>query len=272
MKWVTPARPKTDRIACPWLIRRFIDPDADIQYVPAEQVLPVARATGGRSFDAPGADYTHERGKCTFEVLIDRHDLGADPALAELARIVHAADIADDVATHRFGAALRAIGEGGLGAEPHLTNGCSPAARSSTTRSTLGAPHRPPGNRTGERRLPRPRRDPRRALAAMNRTTRPPAERPVRTFPSGRRPSSRSNWPGRIILVQPLSPWCRSRTGSVSSSRPGGPRGAAPEPPRPRPLAPRPDGDMSGNRSAEAPNLPDLPKVAAWPGIIAAWR
>ena len=116
MKWVTRERPKTDRIACPWLIRRFIDPDAEIVYVPADEVLATA-ALGARSFDAPGADYTHRDGMCSFEVLIQAFDLGDDPALDRLARIVHAADIADDVASHPFGAALRAIGEAGARVE-----------------------------------------------------------------------------------------------------------------------------------------------------------
>ncbi len=71
MKWVTRARPKTDRIACPWLIRRIIDPDADILYVPPEEVLDVAEREGARSFDAPGAEFTHHGAKCSFEVLID---------------------------------------------------------------------------------------------------------------------------------------------------------------------------------------------------------
>src|SRR5215468_4722549 len=92
MKWVTRSRPKTDRIACPWLIRRFIDPGAQFLFVPAETVLEVARAAHGRSFDAKGADFTHraappgaEVGQlCTFEVLVADHDLGSDPALAEL--------------------------------------------------------------------------------------------------------------------------------------------------------------------------------------------
>lgn len=115
--WVTRARPKTDRIACPWLIRRFIDPDAEIVYAPADRVLDTARTRGGYSFDAAGADHTHQDGRCTFEVLIDRYQLGGDPALVELARIVHAADIASDADTHPFGAALRAIGEAGVDVE-----------------------------------------------------------------------------------------------------------------------------------------------------------
>jgi len=118
VKWVTRQRPKTDRIACPWLIRRFIDPEAEILYAPPEQVVDLARQVGGYSFDAAGADYTHEGGRCSFETLIDRYELGGDPALAELARIVHAADIPADVDVHPFGAALRAIGEAGVDVEP----------------------------------------------------------------------------------------------------------------------------------------------------------
>jgi hypothetical protein len=116
--WVTRERPKTDRIACPWLIRRFIDKDAEILYVPAADVLTVAADKNGRSFDAPGADYTHRDGKCSFEVLIDDFNLGSDPALALLARIVHAADVAEDQHEHPFGAAIEALGVGGLAAEP----------------------------------------------------------------------------------------------------------------------------------------------------------
>jgi hypothetical protein len=117
VKWVTRERPKTDRIACPWLIRRFIDPDAEILYVPADQVLAVADREGGRSFDAPEAEFTHRDGKCTFEVLIEDFELGGDPALNRLARIVHAADIEGDVETDPLGAGLLAIGIGGLDVE-----------------------------------------------------------------------------------------------------------------------------------------------------------
>ena len=117
MKWVTRARPKTDRIACPWLIRRFIDPDAEILYVPTEEVLTVAEREGAHSFDAPGATYDHRDGKCTFEILIDEHHLDEDPALARLARIVHAADIESELHTDPAGPGLLAIGLGGLDVE-----------------------------------------------------------------------------------------------------------------------------------------------------------
>ncbi len=117
MQWVTRARPKTDRIACPWLIRRFIDPDAEILYVPPEQVLEVAAREGARSFDAPGAEFTHRDERCTFEVLIEEFGLGSDPALARLAAIVHAADVEADLESDPLGPGLLAIGIGGLDVE-----------------------------------------------------------------------------------------------------------------------------------------------------------
>jgi hypothetical protein len=117
VKWITRARPKTDRIACPWLIRRFIDPDAEIVFVPADQVLATAAAEGGHSFDAKNATYTHRGNQCTFEVLIDEYHLDTDPALVRLAKIVHAADIAADLHTDPLGPGLLAIGEGGLAVE-----------------------------------------------------------------------------------------------------------------------------------------------------------
>jgi hypothetical protein len=117
MKWVTRARPKTDRIACPWLITKFIDPAAEILYVPADQVLDIASREDAVSFDAPGARHDHRDGKCTFEVLIDDHNLAGDPALARLAKIVHAADIAADLGTDPAGPGLLAIGLGGLDVE-----------------------------------------------------------------------------------------------------------------------------------------------------------
>ena len=111
MKWVTRARPKTDRIACPWLIRNFIDPSAEFVYVPAEDVLPVAAREGAHSYDAPGAEYTHRDGLCSFEVLIEEYEL-EDPALALLAQIVHGADVAEDRDATPQSRGLLAIAEG----------------------------------------------------------------------------------------------------------------------------------------------------------------
>ena len=117
MRWVTRARPKTDRIACPWLIRRFIDPQAQIRYVPAEEVLAVAELEAAHSFDAPDAEFTHRGDQCTFEVLLDHFQLGGDPALARLARIMHAADLPGQLDSDPLGPGLLAIGEGGLAVE-----------------------------------------------------------------------------------------------------------------------------------------------------------
>src|SRR5450756_1835617 len=96
MKWVTREHPHTDRIACPWLIRKFIDTESEIVYVPRDQVLDYAEREGAISFDAPGAKYTHRDGKCSFETLIEEYDLGGDMALALMAPVVHGADVADD--------------------------------------------------------------------------------------------------------------------------------------------------------------------------------
>jgi hypothetical protein len=117
MRWVTRERPKTDRIACPWLIKRFIDAQAEIVYVPRDDVLAYAERKGARSFDAEGAEFTHRGNQCSFEVLIDEFDLGGDATLVRLAQIVHAADVSEDLGTDALAPGLLAIGEGGLLAE-----------------------------------------------------------------------------------------------------------------------------------------------------------
>jgi len=111
VKWVTREHPKTDRIACPWLIRKFIDPDAEIVYVPAGEVLAFADREGATSFDAPGARYTHRDGLCSFEVLIDDYKLD-DPALTLMARVVHGADVSEDRNATPESRGLLAIADG----------------------------------------------------------------------------------------------------------------------------------------------------------------
>lgn len=91
--WVTRARPKVDRIACPWLIRRFIDPGAVILFVPPAEVRPVAERFGGAPFDVEDVFWTHDGERCTFDVMVDRFGLTTEP-LARLARIVRGADTA----------------------------------------------------------------------------------------------------------------------------------------------------------------------------------
>jgi hypothetical protein len=111
MQWVTREHPRTDRVACPWLIRRFIDPDAQIVYVAADQVLDFASRTGAKSFDADGADYTHRDRKTTFEVLIDDFRID-EPAIALMASVVHGADVAGDQDATPQSPGLLAIADG----------------------------------------------------------------------------------------------------------------------------------------------------------------
>ena len=91
MKWVTRARPKIDRIACPWLIKRFIDADAEFLFVPPDQVAGVARETGAIPFDVEGVELSHDGPKCSFDAFLEKYRL-TDPHLEELATIVRGAD------------------------------------------------------------------------------------------------------------------------------------------------------------------------------------
>jgi hypothetical protein len=111
MKWVTREHPKTDRIACPWLIRKFIDPEAEIVYVPRDEVLAYAEREGATSFDAPGAKYTHRDGKCSFETLVEEFHI-ADPAIVLMAKVVHGADVSADADATPQSRGLEAIADG----------------------------------------------------------------------------------------------------------------------------------------------------------------
>jgi hypothetical protein len=111
MKWVTRSHVHVDRVACPWLITRFIDSEAELIFVPRNQVEQVAKDTGAIPFDIPGAELGHKEGKCSFESIIEKYDL-ADPALLRLAHIVHAADVAADVDTDPIARGLEAIAVG----------------------------------------------------------------------------------------------------------------------------------------------------------------
>ncbi|HVM79442.1 MAG TPA: chromate resistance protein ChrB domain-containing protein [Stellaceae bacterium] len=91
MKWITRERPKIDRIACPWLIRRFIDKEAEILYVPAAEVMATAQKLGATPFDVPDVEYGHHADKCSFDAFIQRHKLVV-PGLGRLAEIVRGAD------------------------------------------------------------------------------------------------------------------------------------------------------------------------------------
>src|SRR5687768_419153 len=95
MRWITRERPKIDRIACPWLIKRFVDSDAEFIYCVKEQVFENARKLDAIPYDIPGAEYSHYGDECTFDFILHKHQL-TDPALIQLAAIVRGAD------THRF--------------------------------------------------------------------------------------------------------------------------------------------------------------------------
>ena len=103
MKWITRERPKIDRIACPWLIKNFVDKEAEFMYVPTEKVKDKAKELNAIPYDIPGVEYTHDGEYCTFDTIIRKHNL-SDPALHELAVIVRGAD------TDRFDIAKQSAG------------------------------------------------------------------------------------------------------------------------------------------------------------------
>lgn len=110
MKWITRERPKIDRVACPWLIARFVDAEAEFIYVPTDQVMAKAEELNAIPYDLPGVEYTHEGDKCTFDYILKKHKL-EDPALHHLALIVRAADT-DDYALSPQAQGLFAISAG----------------------------------------------------------------------------------------------------------------------------------------------------------------
>jgi hypothetical protein len=114
MKWITRENVKVDRVACPWLIRHFIDPQAEFLFAPEDEVLKIAAREEAVPFDMPHnpeLKFTHHNGLCTFEVLIREFDL-KEPGLAHLAKIVHGADIRGEEHTAPEAAGLKAIAEG----------------------------------------------------------------------------------------------------------------------------------------------------------------
>jgi len=111
MKWVTRKNAAVDRIACPWLIRRFIDPGAEFLFVDEEEVSRVAREEGAEPFDVEGAELGHVDGRCSFESILVRYGL-RDPALGRLGEIVHGADIQADLGQTREAAGLKAVAMG----------------------------------------------------------------------------------------------------------------------------------------------------------------
>jgi hypothetical protein len=111
MTFVTRSNAKVDRVACPWLITRFLDREAEFLFVPGDRVMQVAEERGAVPFDVPDVEMGHVGGRCTFESILLKYGL-TDPALHELAKIVHAADVSEDLASSPEGAGLKAIASG----------------------------------------------------------------------------------------------------------------------------------------------------------------
>jgi hypothetical protein len=111
MKWVTRKNANVDRVACPWLIKRFIDPDAEFLYAEAEQVMAVAEAEGATPYDVKDVELGHVDGRCSFESILLKYEL-QDPALDRLAKIVHGADVSSDRDICPEAAGLYAIAHG----------------------------------------------------------------------------------------------------------------------------------------------------------------
>lgn len=111
MKWITREQVKVDRVACPWLIKKFVDPEAEFLFVPPDQVLIVAERVGAIPYDVPGVELGHHGGKCSFEAIVSKYRI-EDPAILLLSKIVHGADVAQDLYGRPEAAGLEAIAEG----------------------------------------------------------------------------------------------------------------------------------------------------------------
>ena len=111
MKWVTRKNANVDRIACPWLIRRFVDPDPEFLYVATEEVAAVAEREAAVPYDVKDVELGHVDGRCSFESIMVKYGLD-DPGLRLLAQIVHGADVAADIDSIPEAAGLKAIAHG----------------------------------------------------------------------------------------------------------------------------------------------------------------
>ncbi|MCJ7433528.1 MAG: chromate resistance protein [Anaerolineales bacterium] len=111
MQWITRSHVHVDRVACPWLITRFIDSEAEFLFVPPNQIEKVAKERGAIPFDAPGVELGHVDGRCSFESIIVKYGL-KEPGLLRLAKIVHAADVSEDIDSDPIARGLEAIASG----------------------------------------------------------------------------------------------------------------------------------------------------------------
>ena len=111
MKWITRSHVHVDRVACPWLIKRFVDNEAEFLFVPSSQVKRVATETGATPFDAQDVELGHHESRCSFESIVLKYEL-KDPALQRLAKIVHSADVTTDIDKDPIARGLEAIAVG----------------------------------------------------------------------------------------------------------------------------------------------------------------
>jgi hypothetical protein len=112
MRWITRERVKVGRVACPWLIKKFIEKDADFYFLPADEVMGEARRLGAIPFDVPDAELGHHGKECSFEALLKKYNLTIDPALVLLGKIVNGADTDNTMHKQPEGPGLKAIAEG----------------------------------------------------------------------------------------------------------------------------------------------------------------
>ena len=112
MKWITRENVKVDRVACPWLIKKFVDKEAEFFFVPAEQVRSESTRIGATPFDVPNVELGHHGKECSFDAIVKKYGLAKDPALVLLARIVNGADTDNSLYQQPEGPGLNAIAEG----------------------------------------------------------------------------------------------------------------------------------------------------------------
>jgi hypothetical protein len=112
MKWITRERVKVDRVACPWLIKKFVDKDAEFLFVPAEAVMAEAQRQGAIPYDVKGVELGHHGQECSFEAILKKYALTSDPALVLLGKIVNGADTDNTLWQQPEGAGLEAVAEG----------------------------------------------------------------------------------------------------------------------------------------------------------------
>ncbi len=112
MKWITREKVKVDRVACPWLIKKFVDPQAEFIFAPSDQVMAEAQRRGATPYDVPGVELGHHGKQCSFEAILEKYNLMNDPALMLLGRIVNGADTDNTLYRQPEGPGLEAIAEG----------------------------------------------------------------------------------------------------------------------------------------------------------------